>query len=521
MLAAVAAGLVGLSIVLAFFVAPEDADQGISQRIFYFHVPIALTAYACFGWGAWKALLLLWTREERYDLESYVAIHQGTIFGALTLVTGSIWAKASWGDWWVWDSNQLVLFLVLFLFYSRLLHAPLLDRGGAAARERLRRLRALRGRADPGQLPRDPARRGLHPPDGVHARRAADDRDDVLHLLRLLGRDHDARLRPLPGRARRQAARREPARAARGADDMSSGEKYVAAAYGVVFVTVLVYVVIIAAKLARLERETAELAELARGEPDARWLSSSSSRRCSPTARPRSPTRASSAGPGLAGRLATWGVRLGWLAQTALLVGQAASADGFPWGTWAGSLNLFVWLVVGAYLIWGCTPRYRLLGLAVMPVAAALLALAWAGGGTALDESERSGAVLAVHVALMLAGFAGLTLAAGMAALYLWQERRLKRHERGVLRVRVPPLDALDRLAARSVLGSLVLLTLGIGVGAARFQRGDFDAAMAVTFVILGVLRGAARASARGLARPPRARSSAWRASCSSPSSSL
>ena len=136
-------------------------------------------------------------------------------------------------------------------------------------------------------------------------------------------------------------------------------------------------------------------------------------------------------GPGLAGRLATWGVRLGWLAQTALLAGQAASAEGFPWGTWAGSLNLFVWLVVGAYLIWGCTPRYRLLGLTVMPVAAALLALAWAGGGTALDEGERSGAVLAIHVALMLAAFAGLTLAAGMAALYVWQERRLKRHERG------------------------------------------------------------------------------------------
>jgi heme exporter protein C len=116
--AAAAAALVGLSIVLTFFVAPEDADQGISQKIFYFHVPIALTAYAAFGWGAWKALRHLWTREERYDLESYVAIHQGTIFGALTLATGSIWAKASWGHWWVWDSNQLVLFLVLFLFYS-------------------------------------------------------------------------------------------------------------------------------------------------------------------------------------------------------------------------------------------------------------------------------------------------------------------------------------------------------------------------------------------------------------------
>lgn len=189
-------------------------------------------------------------------------------------------------------------------------------------------------------------------------------------------------------------------------------------------------------------------------------------------------------GPGLAGRLATWGVRLGWLAQTALLIGQAVSAEGFPWGTWAGALNLFVWLVVGAYLIWGCTPRYRLLGLAVMPVAAVLLALAWAGGGTAFEKADRSGAVLGVHAALMLAGFAGLTIAAAMAVLYLWQERRLKRHERRVLKVRVPPLEALDRLAARAVLGSLVLLTLGIGVGAASFERGDFDAAMAVTILV-------------------------------------
>src|SRR5919202_3971800 len=76
--------------------------------------------------------------------------------------------------------------------------------------------------------------------------------------------------------------------------------------------------------------------------------------------------------PGLAGRLATWGVRVGWLVQTALLAVQAVRADGFPWTTWAASLNLFVWLVVGAYLIWGCQPRFRLLGLAVMPPAAAL-----------------------------------------------------------------------------------------------------------------------------------------------------
>jgi heme exporter protein C len=60
----------------------------------------------------------LWRRAEGADLESYVAIHQGVIFGAMTLVTGSIWAKISWGRWWTWDSDQLVLFLVLFLFYA-------------------------------------------------------------------------------------------------------------------------------------------------------------------------------------------------------------------------------------------------------------------------------------------------------------------------------------------------------------------------------------------------------------------
>ena len=61
---------------------------------------------------------MLWKRDEDADLESYVAIHQGVIFGALTLVTGSIWARYRWGHWWEWHENQLVLFLVLFLFYA-------------------------------------------------------------------------------------------------------------------------------------------------------------------------------------------------------------------------------------------------------------------------------------------------------------------------------------------------------------------------------------------------------------------
>jgi heme exporter protein C len=115
--AAATAVLFAIAIGLIFFYAPNDPNQGLSQRIFYFHVPIAFTAYAAFGWGAWKALLHLWKRREGADLESYVAIHQGVVFGSLVLITGSIWAKISWGVWWDWGDDELVLFLVLYLFY--------------------------------------------------------------------------------------------------------------------------------------------------------------------------------------------------------------------------------------------------------------------------------------------------------------------------------------------------------------------------------------------------------------------
>ena len=197
--------------------------------------------------------------------------------------------------------------------------------------------------------------------------------------------------------------------------------------------------------------------------------------------------------PGVAGRLATWGVRIGWLVQTALLAFQAARSDGFPWSSWAGSLNLFVWLVVGAYLIWGCQPRYRLLGLAVLPLAVVLFGLARIGGGTGIGgHSHYSNLFLVLHVGLVLAAFAGFTLAAALSALYLWQERRLKRRETSILRVRAPALARLDELAARTIAIALPALTLGIAVGIARLRDrgGGFDVLMAVTLLTWTVYGG-------------------------------
>ena len=189
--------------------------------------------------------------------------------------------------------------------------------------------------------------------------------------------------------------------------------------------------------------------------------------------------------PGLAGRAATWGVRLGWLVQTALLGVQAARE--------AGSLNLFVWLVVGAYLIWGCRGAYRLLGLVVMPLAAALLVVARAGGGTTVGtRSHYSNLFLVLHVGLVLVAFAGFTLAAALSALYLWQERRLKRRATTILRRPAPSLATLDRVAARTVAFSLPPLTLGIAVGIEQLvERGDHvDAVVVATFATWAVWVG-------------------------------
>src|SRR5579862_5265686 len=200
-------------------------------------------------------------------------------------------------------------------------------------------------------------------------------------------------------------------------------------------------------------------------------------------------------------RVATWGVRLGWLAQSGLLAVQAARADGFPWSSWAGSLNLFVWFVVGTYLIWGCRPRYRLLGLSVMPLAAVLFLVARFGGGTAAGVRSHYGNLfLVLHVGFVLAAFAGFTLAAALAGIYLWEERRLKLRAANILSLRLPSLVTLERLTLRTVAISLPVLTLGLAAGFVRLhERGrGLDALMVVTLVTWLVYGGFLAVRPRG-----------------------
>jgi heme exporter protein C len=109
--------LIAAAFALVFFYAPLDADQGFIQKIFYLHVPLAICALGGFVVAAIHAIRHLRTEDPVHDARAYVSIHLSVIFGVAVLITGSIWAKASWGKWWVWDEPTLVSFLIVFLLY--------------------------------------------------------------------------------------------------------------------------------------------------------------------------------------------------------------------------------------------------------------------------------------------------------------------------------------------------------------------------------------------------------------------
>jgi heme exporter protein C len=109
--------LVGGFALVAFY-APNDADQGFVQKIFYLHVPLAIVALCGFVAGGVYGIRYLRSGDRLHDLRSYVAIHLSLILAVGALVTGSIWARAAWGQWWVWDEPTLVSFLIVFLLYA-------------------------------------------------------------------------------------------------------------------------------------------------------------------------------------------------------------------------------------------------------------------------------------------------------------------------------------------------------------------------------------------------------------------
>lgn len=104
------------SLYLIFFVVPTDVNLGISQRIFYIHVPLAVLSLIPPIIVFTTSLMYLVRRAPKWDAIAHASVEVGLLFTTLALVTGSIWARPTWGVWWTWDP-VLTTFLILWLVY--------------------------------------------------------------------------------------------------------------------------------------------------------------------------------------------------------------------------------------------------------------------------------------------------------------------------------------------------------------------------------------------------------------------
>ena len=270
---------------MVFFYAPNEADQGFVQKIFYLHVPLAIVALFGFVAGGVYGIRFLRKGDRTDDLRSYVAIHISLILAVGALITGSIWAKASWGSWWVWDEPTLVSFLIVFLLYA--CYQPLRfsiedpERqaryaavfaivGGAFVPLNFMAVRA----ADSLIHPRVLGTTGGAMPGSMRltflvclAGMAAAVRHAQQVRADLQAGDVRAAVAQAPARRRRRLGPRPPQRGPAAlmspALPLDDAGPYVAAAYLVFLALVLIYVAIMAAKLSRISREINELAELA------------------------------------------------------------------------------------------------------------------------------------------------------------------------------------------------------------------------------------------------------------------
>ena len=106
--------LVGL--IYALFISPPDYIQGDSVRIMYVHVPASFIALGCFGFIGIASILNLIFKIKFMSLMAKSLAPVGCIFSLVSIVTGSLWGKPTWGIWWVWDA-RLTSMVILLLFY--------------------------------------------------------------------------------------------------------------------------------------------------------------------------------------------------------------------------------------------------------------------------------------------------------------------------------------------------------------------------------------------------------------------
>ncbi len=104
-------------IIFAFWVSPNDDQQGGAVRLLYIHVPLAISTYVCYIACGIASLVFLIKKKIWWDYIALSTAEIGTIFCGLTLLTGAIWGRPIWNTWWEWGDVRLVTTLILFLLF--------------------------------------------------------------------------------------------------------------------------------------------------------------------------------------------------------------------------------------------------------------------------------------------------------------------------------------------------------------------------------------------------------------------
>jgi heme exporter protein C len=115
--------LMGLTLYLVFLWVPTELNLGVSQRIFYFHVPISMWSLGAIVVTAFASIayLVLKKNQQRWDSLAYASAEVGLLFSTLSLITGVLWTKPVWGVWWTWELKLTLTLIVWFIYASYLM----------------------------------------------------------------------------------------------------------------------------------------------------------------------------------------------------------------------------------------------------------------------------------------------------------------------------------------------------------------------------------------------------------------
>lgn len=105
---------------LIYFYAPLEQTLGLAQKIFYYHLPVAWWAFVSFFFSALFAVLYLIKKKQNLNILSHANAEVGFVLATLTLITGSLWGKHSWGVWWTWDPKLTTALILWFIFAAYL-----------------------------------------------------------------------------------------------------------------------------------------------------------------------------------------------------------------------------------------------------------------------------------------------------------------------------------------------------------------------------------------------------------------